>query len=219
MFTLDSEITYPYINSFLSEMFTRDDPVLFGMEDYACRNHIPIIQPESARLLETLCALSKPGRILEIGTAIGYSTIILARTLDSSGIIDSVEMDEDRMITARKFIKQAGLEENIRLLHGDAFEVLQCLSTPYDLIFLDAAKGQYPDYLPHCLRLLTPGGLFISDNILYGGMVAKSGWPEHKHRTITVRLREYVKKLCSIENLVTSIVPIGDGMSVSYRKG
>jgi len=215
---LENEITYPHINSFLAGIFEQTDPLLKEMEEYAKKNYIPIIQPESAQLLKVLCLISKPERVLEIGTAIGYSSIILARSMAENGILDTIEIDEDMIARAAVYIKRAGLEEKIRILNGDAGEILQCLGTPYDFIFLDAAKGQYAEFLPYCLRLLKPGGLFITDNVLYRGMVAKEGFIEHKHRTITVKLKEYLKLLCRNNELVTSIVPAGDGIAICVKR-
>jgi predicted O-methyltransferase YrrM len=214
---LENEITYPYIQSFLFEIMKSSDPLLAEMEKYAAKRYIPIIQPESSRLLETLSMLIKPRRILEVGTAIGYSSIILARTLGSSGAVDTIEIDEDIAKIAREYIKRAGLENVIRLIIGDAAEVLQCLGGMYDLIFLDAAKGKYPEFFSFCFGLLNRGGLLITDNILYKGMVAKQGFIEHKHRTITVRLKEFINELLSNKELLTSIIPIGDGVAVSYK--
>ncbi len=218
MLTLENEITYPFINEFLSGIIRQNDRLLCEMEEYARKNNIPVIQRESARFLELLCLLAKPRRILEIGTAIGYSAIVLAKTLNGDCIIDTVEIDEDMVIEANGFIQRSGLDKAIRVVNGDAAEVLQCLTTPYDFIFLDAAKGQYMEFLPHCLRLLNAGGLLITDNILYRGMVAKEGHVEHKHRTITVRLRKYIDEIMGTENLTTSIVPIGDGLAVSLKR-
>lgn len=214
---MENEITYPYINSFLSEIMKSSDPLLAEMENYAKKRFIPIIQPESARLLETLSVIIKPKRILEVGTAIGYSSIMLARTLSPAGAVDTIEIDEDIAKIAREYIKRAGLEKVIRLIVGDAAEVLQCLGGMYDLIFLDAAKGRYPEFFSYCLGLLNHGGLLITDNILYRGMVAKQGFIEHKHRTITVRLKEYINDLVSNKEMLTSIIPIGDGVAVSYK--
>lgn len=215
---MENEINYPHIPDYLLEVTKQEDPLLKEMEEYARVRHIPVIQRESARLLEVFCTLLKPKGVLEIGTAIGYSSIQLARAMDACGIVDTIELDEDRADEADRYIRRAGLEKTIRVLHADAAEVLQCLEHPYDLIFLDAAKGQYIEFLPHCLRLLNPGGLLISDNILYRGMVAREGFVEHKHRTITVRLRAYIEALMSNESLLTSIIPIGDGMAVSMKK-
>lgn len=218
MLTLENEITYPFINEFLSEIIRQNDPLLCEMEDYARMKHIPIIQRESARFLELLCLLAKPHRILKIGTAIGYSSIVLAKTLNRDGIVDTVEMNEEMVTEANRYIRRSGLDKAIRVINGDAAEVLQCLNTPYDFIFVDAAKGQYMEFLPQCLRLLNPGGLLVTDNILYRGMVAKEGHVEHKHRTITVRLRKYIDEILGMENLTTSIVPIGDGLAVSLKR-
>lgn len=216
--SLENEINYPHILSFLNAVTQQAHPLLNEMEEYARKAYIPIIQRESARLLQVLCMLTKPRRILEIGTAIGYSSILLAETLVQPGIVDTIELDEERADEAERYIHRAGLDRTIRVLRGDAYEVLQCLQSPYDFIFLDAAKGQYMEFLPQCLRLLNPGGLLISDNILYRGIVAKEGPVEHKHRTIAVRLKAYIQALMSDESLLTSIIPIGDGMAVSIKK-
>lgn len=216
---LDNEITYPHINSYFAGIFEQPDPLLKEMEEYAHKYHIPILQPESAQILKVLCHISKPGRILEIGTAIGYSSIILAQSVAGCGVIDTIEIDEEMIEKAAGYIKRAGFDEKIRILHGDAAEVLQCLSTPYDFIFLDAAKGQYLEFLPFCLKLLNPGGIFVTDNVLYRGMVAKDGFIEHKHRTIIVKLKEYLKLLCRNKELITSIVPAGDGIAICVKTG
>ncbi len=214
---MEEEITYPYINSYLSKILKYSDPLLNEMEEYAAKNHIPIVQPESARILSVICNISKPKRILEVGTAIGYSSIILSNSMHKNGIIDTIELDEDMAERAREYIVRAGLDRKIRILQGDAAEVLQCLSTPYDFIFLDAAKGQYIEFLPFCLRLLNPGGVFVTDNVLYKGMVAKDGIVKHKHRTIIVNLREYLQSLCQNPDLNTSIVPVGDGIAICVK--
>jgi len=218
IFLLENEVTYPHINNYLASMFEQTDPLLKEMETLAKKDHIPIIQPESAQLVKVLCCISKPERILEIGTAIGYSSIILARSMPANGIIDTIEINEDMIDKAYGYIRRAGFEDKIRILHGDAAEVLQCLGTPYDFIFLDAAKGQYLDFLPYCLKLLKPGGFFVTDNVLFRGMVAKDGFIEHKHRTIIVKLKEYLKLLCHNDELVTSIVPAGDGIAISVKR-
>jgi len=215
---LDNKINYRYINTFLSSLVKQNDLLLVEMREYAESKHIPVVVSETARLLETICAISKPGKILEIGTAIGYSSIIMAKALNSECVIDTIEMDADMVSTAAYYIKKAGFEGVIRIINGEALDVLQCLNRPYDLIFVDAAKGQYPQFLPHCLRLLNVNGILLSDDVLYGGLVAKHGRIEHKHRTIANRLREYLEELLATDNLVTSVVPIGDGIAISYRR-
>ena len=146
---MKEEIIYPHINKYLSNILQHSDPLLNEMEEYAAKNHVPIIQPESASLLNVLCNISKPKRILEIGTAIGYSSIILSKSMHNNGIVDTIEVDENMAQKAMTYIERAGFERKIRILQGDAAEVLLCLSTPYDFIFLDAAKGQYIEFLPH----------------------------------------------------------------------
>lgn len=215
---MENEINYPHIVEYLSAVLKPETPLLREMEEFARERHIPVIQRESARLLQVLCTLSKPKRVLEIGTAIGYSTIQLAAAMDEKGIVDSIELDEERAALADQYIRYAGLDKTIRVLRADAAEVLACLQHPYDFIFLDAAKGQYIEFLPHCLRLLNSGGLLVSDNILYRAMVTREGFIEHKHRTITIRLKAFIDALLTNEQLMTSIIPIGDGMAVSIKK-
>ncbi|NLM72983.1 MAG: O-methyltransferase [Clostridiaceae bacterium] len=188
------------------------------MREYARENHVPIVSPETAALLKVLVKLHKPVRILEAGTAIGYSSIVMAQAYPDA-VIDTIEIDEDMATIANNNIREVGYENRIRILLGDALEIMQCLTSTFDLIFLDAAKGQYLEYLEHALRLLRPGGLLISDNVLYKGLVACEGTVPHKHRTITVNLREYLNKICNDERLETSVIPIGDGLAVSYKKG
>ena len=142
----------------------------------------------------------------------------MAKALNSECIIDTIEIDAEMASTAAFYIKKASLEGAIRIINGEALDVLQCLNKPYDLIFLDAAKGQYPQFLPHCLRLISVNGILLSDNVLYGGLVAKQGRIEHKHRTIANRLREYLEELFAMDNLVTSVVPIGDSIAISFRR-
>lgn len=214
---MDNEIIYKPVQEFLSGLIKNDDPLLKDMEAYARKNHIPIIQRESARFLEIMCTLAKPQRILEVGTGIGYSAIILARIMKGCGIIDSIELDPDMAAEANRYIKESGCDKIIRVINGDAKEVLQCLTKPYDFIFLDAAKGQYNDFLPYCLDLLNAGGLLVADNVLYRGLVAR-GFVEHKHRTIAVRLKEFIHALIDNKQLKTSIIPIGDGIAISIRE-
>jgi predicted O-methyltransferase YrrM len=163
--------------------------------------------------------IQRPARILEVGTAIGYSALIMAAASKGKFHIDTIEILEETASLAERNIQRSGFGSNIRVLRGDAFEILQCLTTPYDMIFLDASKGQYPEYLPECLRLIREGGVILSDNVLYRGLVAQKGHVDHKHRTIAVRLGEYLDSLCKNPLLDTAIIPIGDGLAVSYRRG
>jgi len=215
---MEDRIRYPEIDEYLRQVIKREDGFLKELEEYARLNYVPIVTPESAALLKVLVTMHRPSRILEAGTAIGYSSIIMANAYKKS-VIDTIEIDENMAQMARKNIAVLGLYERIRVLTGDALEIMKCLITPYDMIFLDAAKGQYIEYFEEAFRLLKPGGLLVSDNVLYKGLVAMKDPVPHKHRTITVKLREYLSTICHDPRLETSIIPIGDGMAVSVKKG
>ncbi|HPZ05944.1 MAG: O-methyltransferase [Acetivibrionales bacterium] len=192
--------------------------LLKEMEQYACRHHVPIINRETAELLIVLGRLVRPARILEIGTAIGYSAILLSGILAKGGRIDTIERDEDMLAKAHENIKRAGLEDTIAVIAGDASDVLPCLDKSYDMIFMDAAKGQYIGFLPECLRMLRNGGLLISDNVLYKGMVASGEPVGRKKRTIVNNMREYLDTLRNDPSLDTSILTVGDGVALSYKR-
>jgi len=214
----DKMICYDYINDYIRGTIRRNQGILKDLEEYAQANHVPIVQPEVARLLVVLGKLLQPERILEIGTAIGYSSILLSGTLRPGGRIDTIERYELMVETARSNIKKAGLEETISVINGDALEVLACLDKQYDMIFMDAAKGQYPEFLPECLRMLKVGGLLVSDNVLYKGMVANEELVVRRKKTIVKRMKDYLDIICNSDELDTSIIPIGDGVALSYRK-
>jgi predicted O-methyltransferase YrrM len=160
----------------------------------------------------------RPKRILEVGTAIGYSAILFSRFLAKDGRIDTIDRHERMIEKAKENIKKAGLDNIINIIMGDAMEVLACLDKKYDMIFLDAAKGQYPEFLPHCLRMLENGGLLVSDNVLYKGMIASDDLVVRRKITIVKRLRSYLDSICNMDELETSIIPIGDGVALSYKK-
>ena len=216
---MQEKIIYSETVEFLRSAIKRDTGFLRELEEYARLHHVPIIQPESAALLKLLVKLHKPQKILEAGTAIGYSACIMSVAMDKPGIIDTIEIDEKLVDMAKKNIKTMCYDNCIRVIWGDALEVMECLNSTYDMIFLDAAKGQYIEYLNHALRLLRPGGLLVTDNVLYKGLVAQKDKIQHKHRTIATKLKEYLRLICSHERLETSIVPIGDGMAISLKKG
>lgn len=218
LYAMDERINYPEIEEFLRSVIKREEGFLSQLEKYAEERFIPIVQPETAALLKVIVGIHKPERVLEAGTAIGYSACVIARAMGSSGIVDTIEIDEEMAEAARKNIETMGLGSRIRVLQGDALEVMECLSTPYDLIFLDAAKGQYLEYFEQAMRLLKPGGLLISDNVLYKGLVLHDRKAMHKHRTIAAKLNEYLHVLCHDDRLETAVIPIGDGLAISLKK-
>lgn len=213
-----SMICYDYINTYIRSTIKKNEGILAELEEFALENHVPVIHPEVAALLKVTGLMLKPEKILEIGTAIGYSTILLSSVLKPGGKIDTIERYELMVERASSNIKRAGLENTINIINGDALEVLNCLDKQYDMIFLDAAKGQYPEFLPHCLRMLKSGGLLFSDNVLYKGMIANDDLVVRRKKTIVTRLRNYLDEICSIDALETSIIPIGDGVALSYKK-
>lgn len=210
-------ICYDYINNYIRETIKPEEGFLKELGEYARQSAIPIIHPEVAALLKVLGMIHKPSRVLEAGTAIGYSAILLSSVIREGGVIDTVERDESMAVQARKNIKESGFGHAVNVIIGDAIEVFRCLDKSYDMIFLDAAKGQYPEMLPDCIRLLSKGGLLVSDNVLYKGMVAYDDLVVRRKKTIVTRMRDYLKSICTNEGLETSIIPIGDGVAISYK--
>lgn len=212
-------ICYEYVNDYIRNTIRKNSGLLSELEGYAKENHVPIVHPEVGSLITVLGNIIKPKRILEVGTAIGYSAILMSGFLQTEGIIDTIERHETMVERAKTNIKRAGLDNTINIICGDAFEVLKCLDKKYDMVLLDAAKGQYGEFLPECLRMLKPGGLLISDNVLYKGMVANDELVVRRKKTIVRRMRDYLDSICNNDMLETSIIPIGDGVALSYKKG
>lgn len=180
---------------------------------------VPVVRRETASFLETLVAAFQPLQILEIGTAVGYSALLMAQVMPARGHITTIENYEPRIRKARENLARAGQEERITLLEGDATRHLEGLSGPYDLIFVDGAKGQYIHWLPRILELLAPGGLLVSDNVLQDGDILASRFAvERRNRTIHARMREYLYTLKHTPGLITSILPVGDGVTVSVKE-
>ena len=163
--------------------------------------------------------MNRPARVLEVGTAVGFSAILMSEYLPEGSHITTIENYEKRIPIARNNFKRAGKEEQITLIEGDALEVMKTLEGPYDFIFMDAAKGQYIHYMPEVLRLLAPEGVLMSDNVLQDGDITQSRFAvERRNRTIHSRMREYLYELKHHEGLRTSILPLGDGVALSVKK-
>lgn len=213
----EQDITHSYIIDFVRSSLKPSTPILAKMENYAHENSVPIVQKEVGSFLELMCMVHKPKKILEIGTAIGYSAILMALSLPEAHIT-TIERDEKMLNIAKQNIKNASLEDRIEVLYADASVLLPELSGEYDMVFMDGAKAHYIYFLPHAIKLLRCGGLLISDNILYGGMVANRDLLIRRKITIVKRLKKYIDAICTDERLHTSILSIGDGVSVSYKK-
>ena len=190
--------------------------IINSIKQQALDNHIPIIMDDTLLEIEKRMKEQKPTKILEIGTAVGYSAICFSEFLGDNGKIDTIERDIDRANEAIENIKQMELEDKINIIIGDAVEILPTLNEKYDMIFIDAAKGKYPFFLKESLRLLADNGIIFADNILYKGYVM-SDYNKHKQRTAVRNLREYIKEVTESPNLETEILEVGDGLAVTKR--
>ncbi len=207
------------IVTFINSLDTRNSEILETIEKEARESDVPIIRREMQSFLKVLLMLKKPLRVLEVGTAVGFSALLMSEYLPEEGRITTIENYEKRIPVARENFRRAGKEGQITLIEGDAAEVLKTLTEPYDFIFMDAAKGQYIHYLPDVLRLLSPEGCLVSDNVMQDGDVIESRFAvERRNRTIHARMREYLYELKHREDLVTSIIPLGDGVAVSIKR-
>lgn len=204
-----------YINS----LETGNTPILEQIEQEAIEAYVPIIRKEMQQFLKMLLAVKRPLRILEVGTAVGFSAILMAEYDPVLCEITTIENYEKRIPIARENFKRAGKEKQITLLEGDAAEVLKTLDEPYDFIFMDAAKGQYIHFLPDIIRLLGKQGVLVSDNVLQDGTIIESRFiVTRRNRTIHKRMRDYLYELTHRDDLVTAVLPIGDGITVSSRR-
>ena len=204
-----------YINS----LDAGNTAMLDQIEREATADYVPIIRKEMQSFLKFLLAMKKPARILEVGTAVGFSAILMAEYDPVPCQITTIENYEKRIPIARENFKRAGKEAQIALLEGDAAEVLKTLEDPYDFIFMDAAKGQYIHFLPEILRLVAKDGVLVSDNVLQDGDVIESRFAvTRRNRTIHKRMREYLYTLTHSEELVTAVLPVGDGITLSTRR-
>lgn len=203
-----------YINS----LDRGNTPVLDEIEKVALRDFVPIIRKEMQSFLKLLLAMQKPMRILEVGTAVGFSAVLMAEYAPKGCKIVTIENYEKRIPIAKANFERAGKQEQITLLEGDATEILPQLEGQFDMIFMDAAKGQYINFMPQVLRLLKTGGVLVSDNVLQDGDIIESHYiVERRNRTIYKRMREYLYELTHSDELVTAVMPIGDGITVSTK--
>lgn len=196
-----------------------ENPVIEAIEQEALDSFVPIIRKETQSFLKVMMLMNRPARVLEVGTAVGFSAILMSEYLPEGSHITTIENYEKRIPIARNNFKRAGKEEQITLIEGDALEVMKTLDGPYDFIFMDAAKGQYIHYMPETVRLLSDGGILMSDNVLQDGDIIESRFAvERRNRTIHSRMRDYLYELKHSDVLETSIIPLGDGVALSIKK-
>ncbi|NLK77666.1 MAG: O-methyltransferase [Clostridiales bacterium] len=204
-----------YINS----LDNGNTEFLEEIEKEARKNYVPVIRKETQNLLKLLLAMNRPKRILEVGTAVGFSALLMEEYNPVACKITTIENYEKRIPIARQNFLSAGKQNVIELLEGDAAEVLKTLQEPYDFIFMDAAKGQYINFLPEVMRLLKTGGVLVSDNVLQDGDIIESRFAvTRRDRTIHKRMRDYLYEVTHMEELMTSVLPVGDGVTISVKK-
>lgn len=212
-------IVPPYITEYLRAKTTHEDEFLHELEAYAEKESVPIVEPETARFLSVMTEIKKPARVLEVGTAIGYSSILIARQMADSGKITTIEYNGDMVKIARENIEKAGFLDAVTVVEADAKEYLSYIEEDeaFDMIFLDGPKAHYIYMLDECVRLLKKGGVLISDNVLYKGMIADDNHVVRRKITIVKRLRKYIDALMAHPELKTSLLPLGDGVTVSVK--
>ena len=204
---------------FIDSMDTSNTEFLNQLEKYSKETNVPIIRPSMQSFLKLLLAIKQPKKILEVGCAIGFSALLMSEYGPEDCHITTIEKYEKRIPLAKENFARAGKEKCITLLEGDAIEILKELEGPYDFIFMDAAKGQYIHFLPDIMRLLADGGMLVSDNVLQDGDIIESRFAvTRRNRTIHGRMRDYLYELKHHPDLVTSILPVGDGVTVSVKQ-
>lgn len=213
-----SDITYDYMEEYIRGLIPDREGVLKEIEVFAREHGVPIVQPEAGKFLEFMVSMKKPLRILELGTAIGFSAILMYEAAGTNPDIVTIERDSRMVELAKINLEKFNLSNKITIKEGDCLEVLETLEEPFDLIFMDAGKGHYNHFLPHCLRLLKEDGVIVADNVLFRGMVATNDLVKRRRITIVKRMRTYLEMVSNDDDLVTSVIPMGDGIAVTTRR-
>lgn len=213
-----NHINEEYVENYILSILPENKEYLKELEGYAKDFHIPIVDREVAQLLKVLLKIAKPKNILEIGTAIGYSALIIASSTDENCKITTIERRLDMVELAEKNINNTKYKDKIKVLYGEAEEILPTLDDRFDFVFLDAAKGQYLRFFNNCIDLLQGKGIIVSDNVLFKGMVASDKLVIRRKKTIVKRLREYLDYISHLEGYETCIIPIGDGVALTYKE-
>lgn len=211
-------VSFEYIDKYIESLIEDHSGILRQMENYAKDNSVPIIRKEIAHFLELIINIKKPNTILELGTAIGYSSILMTLSSNRKSFVTTIERNSDMVKIARRNIEKCGLQDNINVIEGDCREQISKLNYKYDLIFIDAGKGHYNHFIPECLRLLGKEGIIVADNVLFRGMVASDNLVVRRKITIVKRMRKYLEIISDDKKFITSVIPMGDGISVTVRR-
>lgn len=210
------KIMHDYIEDYIRNLIPDHEGMLKELEDYAVDNNVPIVHKETAKFLEFMLNVKKPLKILELGTAIGYSAILMA--LNSKACITTIDRNEKMIEIAAQNIKKIGLNDRIEILNGECIDVLKGLNEEYDIIFIDAGKGHYGQFFNECIRLLKEDGIIIADNVLFRGMVPNNDLLQRRKITIVKRMRSYLAMVSKNSDLTTSVIPMGDGIAITTRR-
>ena len=211
---IDDSINHEYIIRYLRDNFTESSQLLSEMREFAKENEVPIAEPETAAFLRFLCCIHRPKRILEVGTAIGYSAILMAEACDAE--IITLERNEEMRRIAESNIIKAGFENRINIVFGDAVETIKQIQGDFDLVFIDASKSHYSEFFDN--SNIEKSGIFVCDNVLYKGMTATDELVQRRKITIIKRLRKFIYDLCHDDRFCSSLIPIGDGILLVYKK-
>ena len=211
-----SGILIPSQKTYLESFIKETDPLILEMENYAKEHNVPILYKDSAEFLEQLICIVNPKRVLELGTAIAYSSIRIARNLRKKGVVYTIEKSADNIVLAKEYIAKSGLEEKINLIAGNALDELPRFDKKFDFIFLDADKQDYKRLFDYSLILLKKGGVIFVDNLLWRGYAASSKVPADQKNAVKV-IREFNTVFTSQSNLKTTILPIGDGIGIGVK--
>lgn len=213
-----TNINEEYIEKYIRSILPKNNSYLKIMEDYARENHVPIIEAEVGQLLKVLLKSQNPENILEVGTAIGYSALVMAEATNDKCKITTIERRSDMVELALANIEKTPYKNRIKILEGDAIDILPNLEENYDFIFLDAAKGQYLEFFNYCIEYLKPGGMIVSDNVLFKGMVASDALVIRRKKTIVKRLRTFLEYINNLEGYTSCVMPLGDGVALTYKE-
>ncbi len=214
-----NNINEEYVEEYIRSLLPERPEFILELEKYAHDNHVPIIHPEVAQFLMVILKMNKPLKILEVGTAIGYSALVMAYSTEDNTEIHTIEKREDMIKLANENIGNSIYKDRIKIISGEAEEVLPNLKEKYDFIFLDAAKGHYLDFFKSCTKALNSGGTIVSDNVLYKGMVASDKLVIRRKKTIVKRMRQYLKYISNLDGFSSCVLPLGDGVAVTYKEG
>ena len=211
------DINYEYIDEYIDDLYINKNEKLLAIRNMAEESHIPIIEKATEDFLKFIISIKDPKNILELGTAVGYSAIVMAEAAKNINLINTVDKNEDMLKMAKENIDKFSLNQIINLNYMDAYDYLVSDENKYDLIFIDAAKGQYQKYFDEAINLLNDDGIIICDNVLFKGMVANNDLLKRRKRTIVKRLREFIVNIKNDDRYLSSIVPIGDGLMLVRR--